>query len=113
MPKTSGEARPARIGLVLRGLREILLPRPGDKESVGVAGSASLAVFGPAPQTAAGKRGRDLATFLKQVPLFEELGDSDLKRLAQVAHERSYRDGEYMRNLTLLTVKGGKITELR
>jgi ABC-type branched-subunit amino acid transport system substrate-binding protein/predicted negative regulator of RcsB-dependent stress response len=25
----------------------------------------------------------------------------------------TYRDGEYMRNLTLLTVKGGKITELR
>jgi len=96
MPKAPGEARPAKIGLALRGLREILLPRPGEKESVDAAGEASLAVFGPAPQTAAGKRGRDLVDFLKQVVLFEELGDADLKRLAQIAHERSYRDGEYI-----------------
>ena len=94
MPKTPDEVRPAKIGLALRGLRELLLPRPGDKQSVDTAGSASLAVFGPAPQTAAGKRGRDLPAFLKQVPLFEELGDADLKRLAQIAHERTYRDGE-------------------
>ena len=96
MPKTPVEVRPAKIGLALRGLRELLLPRPGDKESVDAAGSASLAVFGPVPQTVAGKRGRDLAAFLKQAPLFEELGDADLKRIAQIAHERSYRDGEYI-----------------
>jgi CRP-like cAMP-binding protein len=87
---------PARVRLALRGLREILLPRPGSKDSVDAAGKASLAVFGPAPQTVAGKRGRDLVTFLKQVTLFEELGDADLKRLAQITHERSYRDGEYI-----------------
>jgi CRP-like cAMP-binding protein len=96
MPKTPGEVRPPKIGLALRGLRELLLPRPGDKESVDAAGSASLAVFGPVPQTVAAKRGRDLAAFLKQVPLFEELGEADLKRIAQIAHERSYRDGEYI-----------------
>jgi|RhiMetdeSRZDD1v2_1073273.scaffolds.fasta_scaffold16931_6 CRP/FNR family transcriptional regulator, cyclic AMP receptor protein len=96
MAKTPEEARPAKIGLALRGLRQILLPRPGEKESVDAAGSASLAVFGPAPQTATSKRGRDLTTFFKQVELFEELSDSDVKRLAQIAHERSYRDGEYI-----------------
>jgi len=95
-PKTPDEVRPARFGLALRGLRELLLPRPVDKESEEATRSASLAVFGPVPQTVAGKRGRDLVTFLKEVPLFQELGDADLKRLAQIAHERSYGDGEYV-----------------
>lgn len=81
-------------GPTLRGLRELLLPRPKDAESLDTAGVASLAVFGPAPATAATKRGRDLADFLRQVDLFEELGAADLKRLAQIAHERTYRDGE-------------------
>ena len=81
-------------GLTLKGLRELLLPRPKDAESLDTAGVASLAVFGPAPATAASKRGRDLVDFLKQVELFEELGAADLKRLAQIAHERTYRDGE-------------------
>jgi CRP/FNR family transcriptional regulator, cyclic AMP receptor protein len=79
-------------GLTLRGLREILLPAP--KEPLDTAGIPSLAVFGPAPATAAGKRGRDLVDFLKQVTLLEELEPADLKRLSQIAHERSYRDGE-------------------
>ena len=81
-------------GLTLRGLREILLPRPKDGESLDTASVASLAVFGPAPETAASKRGRDLPDFLRQVTLLEELGPADLKRLAQIAHERTYRDGE-------------------
>jgi len=81
-------------GPTLRGLRELLLPRPKDAESLDTAGVASLAVFGPAPATAATKRGRDLVDFLRQVDLFEELGAADLKRLAQIAHERTYRDGE-------------------
>jgi CRP/FNR family transcriptional regulator, cyclic AMP receptor protein len=96
MPKAPGDGRPTKIGPALRGLRELLLPRPKDTDSVDAAGVASLAVFGPAPETAAGKRGRDLVSFLKQVELFEELGDAELKRLAQIAHERSYRDGEYI-----------------
>src|SRR5262245_42060713 len=85
---------PMKSGLTLRGLREILLPRPKDAESLDTAGVASLAVFGPAPETTASKRGRDLPDFLKQVTLFEELGPMELKRLAQIAHERTYRDGE-------------------
>jgi CRP/FNR family cyclic AMP-dependent transcriptional regulator len=96
MPENPGDGRQVKKGLTLRGLRDLLLPRPKDTDSVDAAGVASLAVFGPAPETAAGKRGRDLATFLKKVELFEELGDADLKRLAQITHERSYRDGEYI-----------------
>jgi len=96
MSESPDESRPTKIGLVLRGLRQILLPKPGENASVDAPGSASLAVFGPVPQTVAGKRGRDLVTFLKQVPLFEELGDVDLKRLAQIAHLRSYGDGEFI-----------------
>jgi CRP/FNR family transcriptional regulator, cyclic AMP receptor protein len=118
MPKTPEEARPAKIGLVLRGLRGILLPRPADKDSVEAAGSASLAVFGPVPQTVAGKRGRDLVAFFKQVALFEELGETDLKRLAQIAHERSYRDGEYIYEqgrpgVALFVVRSGLVEIMR
>jgi hypothetical protein len=117
-PKTPDEVRPATIGLALRGLREILLPRPGEKESADARGSASLAVFGPVPQTAAGKRGRDLVTFLKEVPLFEELGDADLKRLAQIAHVRSYGDGEYIYEegrpgVALFVVRSGLVEIIR
>jgi|GEM_PF-1360584 len=96
MAKTPEVAEPAKIRLALRGLREILLPRPEEKLSVDAASDASLAVFGPAPQTAAGKRGRDLVAFFQQVQLLEELGEADRKRLAQIAHERTYRDGEYI-----------------
>jgi CRP/FNR family cyclic AMP-dependent transcriptional regulator len=96
MPENPEDGRPVKKSLALRGLRELLLRRPKDTDSVGAAGVASLAVFGPAPETTTTKRGRDLATFLKKVELFEELGDADLKRLAQIAHERSYRDGEYI-----------------
>ena len=118
MPKPPEEARPAKIGLALRGLRGILLPKPGEKESVEAAGSASLAVFGPVPQTVAGKRGRDLPAFLKQVVLFDELGEADLKRLAQVAHERSYRDGEYIYEqgrpgVALFVVRSGLVEIMR
>jgi len=96
MPDIPEDGRPVKKGLALRGLRELLLRRPKDTESVDAAGVASQAVFGPAPETTTTKRGRDLATFLKKVELFEELGDADLKRLSQIAHERSYRDGEYI-----------------
>lgn len=118
MPKTPEEARPAKIGLALRGLRELLLPKPEDKDSVDAAGSAALAVFGPVPQTVAGKRGRDLVAFLKQAPLFEELGDADLKRLAQIAHERSYRDGESIYEqgrpgVALFVVRSGLVEIMR
>ena len=79
--------------LTLRGLREILIPRPKDA-SLEKPDVASQAVFGSPPETSASKRGHDLPDFLKQVALFEELGPAELKRLAQIAHERTYRDGE-------------------
>ena len=34
--------------------------------------------------------------FFKQVPLFEDLSQGDLRRLARILHERTYRDGEYI-----------------
>ena len=118
MPKTAGESRPTKIGLALRGLREILLPRAGEKELMDSAGSTSLAVFGSAPQTATGTKGRDLVTFLKQVPLFEELGDAELRRLAQIAHVRSYGDGEYIYEqgkpgVALFVVRSGLVEIIR
>ena len=80
--------------LSLRGLREILLPRPGVGEFLETPGAPARAAFGPVLGAAAGSRGRDLAAFLGQVALFEGFGSGELDRLARSAHERSYRDGE-------------------
>ena len=52
------------------------------------------ALLGPPPERAAGESGRDLVDFLKKVAVFEDLGQGDLRRLARIVHERSYRDGE-------------------
>jgi hypothetical protein len=81
-------------GFSLRGLRKILLPRLGDADSLDAAGVSSLAAFGPLAAMTAGKRGEDLADFLRQVTLFEEFSQAELARLARNAHERTYRDGE-------------------
>jgi CRP-like cAMP-binding protein len=40
--------------------------------------------------------GRDLVDFLKQVYLFKDFRQGDLKRLARIVHERAYRDSEYI-----------------
>jgi len=53
-------------------------------------------LYGPPPKTAAGERGRGLVDFFKQVSLFEDLTQGDLRRLARILHERTYRDGEYI-----------------
>jgi CRP-like cAMP-binding protein len=53
-------------------------------------------LYGPPPTTAAGERGRSLVDFFKQVSLFEDLTQGDLRRLARILHERTYRDGEYI-----------------
>ena len=50
---------------------------------------AVRALYGPPPKTAAGERGRDLVDFLKQVTLFEDLSQGDLRRLARIVHERT------------------------
>ena len=84
-------------GFSLRGLRKVLLQRPADADASDVSGGPALAAFGPLPATeAAGKRGRDLVDFLGQANLFEEFSRADLARLARSAHERNYRDGEYI-----------------
>ena len=54
------------------------------------------ALYGPPPKTAAGERRRSLVDFFKQVSLFEDLTQADLRRLARIVHERTYRDGEYI-----------------
>ena len=54
------------------------------------------ALYGPPPITAAGERDRGLADFFEQVSLFEDLTQGDLRRLARILHERTYRDGEYI-----------------
>ena len=49
---------------------------------------------------AIGKQGKrkqaekDVAGLLKQIDLFEDLSDRDLRHIAQIAYRRSYRSGE-------------------
>ena len=81
--------------LLLPGIKKLLFASP-DQETVDTSTAQARVLFGPPPDTAAGERGRDLVDFLKQVTLFEELGRSDLRQLARIVHERSYRDGEYI-----------------
>jgi hypothetical protein len=83
-------------GFSLRGLKKVLLQRPADADALDVSGGPALAAFGPLPATAGGKRGRDLVDFLGQATLFEDFSHADLTRLARSAHERNYRDGEYI-----------------
>jgi hypothetical protein len=80
----------------LPGIRKLLLPRPADTDSLDASAVSARALFGPPPETAAAERRRSLVDFLKQVTLFQDLGRSDLRRLARIVHERDYRDGEYI-----------------
>lgn len=82
--------------ILLTGLKKLLFPRPKDQDVLDTSTAEARVLFGPPPETAAGERGRDLVDFLKQVTLFEELGRSDLRQLARIVHERSYRDGEFI-----------------
>lgn len=79
----------------LPGIKKLFLPRPADTGSLDASAGSARALFGPPPETA-GERGRSLVDFLKQVTLFQDLGRSDLRRLARIVHERDYRDGEYI-----------------
>jgi CRP/FNR family transcriptional regulator, cyclic AMP receptor protein len=82
--------------ILLTGLKKLLFPRPKDQDVLDTSTAEARVLFGSPPETAAGERGRDLVDFLKQVTLFEELGHSDLRQLARIVHERSYRDGEFI-----------------
>lgn len=82
--------------VLLPDLKKVLFPQAKDQGALDTSTVQARVLFGPPPKTAAGERGRDLVDFLKQVILFEELGRSDLRQLARIVHERSYRDGEYI-----------------
>ena len=76
------------------------------------------ALYGPPPKTAAGERGRSLVDFFKQVFLFEDLTQGDLRRLSLIVHERTYRDGEYIfeegkPGTALYIVRGGVVEIVR
>lgn len=78
----------------LIGITKLLFPSKGlDQKETGV---ITRVLFGILPRTLTQESAQDLVDFLKQVQLFEDLGVGDLKRLARVVHERSYRDGEYI-----------------
>ena len=83
-----------RKKILLTGVRKLLLTHPRDHDAAESSTAPAHALFGPAPETATGERGGDLVGFLKQVTLFKDLGRSDLRQLARIVHERSYRDGE-------------------
>jgi CRP/FNR family transcriptional regulator, cyclic AMP receptor protein len=78
----------------LIGIKKLLLPVKA-LDLMGT-GGPTRALFGFLPRTSAKESDQDLAGFLKRVQLFEDLGVGDLRRLARLVHERSYRDGEYI-----------------
>jgi CRP-like cAMP-binding protein len=76
------------------------------------------ALYGPRPKTAAGERRQSLVDFFKQVFLFEDLTQGDLRRLSLIVHERTYRDGEYIfeegkPGTALYIVRGGVVEIVR
>lgn len=81
---------------LLTGIRKLLLAHPRDQDAADPSTGPARVLFGPPPETATGGKGGDLVGFLKQVTLFKDLGRSDLRQLARIVHERSYRDGEYI-----------------
>jgi CRP-like cAMP-binding protein len=79
----------------LLGIKKILLPSAKRSPLTGT-GASTRALFGGLPRISEHDSGQDLIDFLKSVQLFEGIGAGDLRRLARLVHERSYRDGEYM-----------------
>ncbi len=99
------------------GLKKILFPLQKARDFLDTSGPVR-AMFGPLPETAVGQRGRDLVDFLKQVSLFEDLPLGDLRRLARIVHERSYRDGEIIYEqgtpgVALYLLRGGTVELVR
>jgi CRP-like cAMP-binding protein len=72
------------------------------------------ALYGSPQKTAMGESELGLADFLKQVYLFNDLTQGDLRRLARILHERTYRDGEYIYKeghpgMAMYIVRGGVV----
>jgi CRP/FNR family transcriptional regulator, cyclic AMP receptor protein len=79
----------------LIGIKKILLTQAKRLDLTRTEGP-TRALFGLFPRTSAKGADHDLTDFLKSVQLFEGVGAADLRRLARLVHERSYRDGEYI-----------------
>jgi len=99
------------------GLKNILIPFQKARHFMDTSGPAKV-MYGPGSETAVGEMGRGLVGFLKQVPLFEDLAQGDLKRLARIIHERVYRDGEIIfeqgtPGATLYVLRGGMVEIMR
>ena len=101
----------------IAGVKEILLKWHKHADLLDTPDPAR-ALYGPPPETAARERGRDLVDFFKQVPLFEDLSQGDLRRLARILHKRTYRDGEYIfeegkPGTAMYIVRGGVVEIVR
>jgi CRP-like cAMP-binding protein len=99
------------------GLKKILFPLKKTRDFLDTSGPGGV-MFGPASETAAGGRGRDLVDFLKQVSLFTDLAHGDLRQLARIVHERVYRDGEIIfeqgtPGAALYLLRGGTVEIVR
>ncbi len=101
----------------IAGVKEILLKWHKHADLLDTPDPAR-ALYGPPPETAAGERGRDLVDFFKQVSIFEDLTQGDLRRLARILHKRTYRDGEYIfeegkPGTAMYIVRGGVVEIVR
>ena len=101
----------------IAGVKEILLKWHKHADLLATPEPARV-LYGPPPETAARERGRDLVDFFKQVPLFEDLSQGDLRRLARILHKRTYRDGEYIfeegkPGTAMYIVRGGVVEIVR
>ena len=101
----------------IAGIKKILLTWHKHADLLDTSDQAH-ALYGPLSKTAAGDRGRDLVDFFKQVSLFEDLTQGDLRRLARIVHERTYRDGEYILEegkpgTAMYLVRGGVVEIVR
>ena len=99
------------------GLKKILFPLQKARDFLDTSGPARV-MYGSPPESMTGERGRDLVDFLKQVPLFADLAQGDLRRLARIVHERAYRDGEIIfeqgtPGAALYLLRGGMVEIMR
>ncbi len=99
------------------GLKKILFPLQKARDFMDTSGPARV-MYGSPPKSTAGERGQALVGFLKQVPLFADLTHGDLRRLARIVHERTYRDGEIIfeqgtPGAALYLLRGGMVEIMR
>jgi CRP-like cAMP-binding protein len=78
------------------GLKELLLPRPPNRNPADIGAAAAWRVLFQAPDSAKTKQRENLVDFLGEVTLFEDLAHRELARVARIVHERQYSDGEYI-----------------